>query len=644
MDAKISWNDTEEEVFYDVLEADSLDKLSTYLSVCEDFAGFSRKFYSISPPVLSLTLPAGHADVAQVLIAVLDEIYAIGGRIHNLNLRSLKWALPVCLHVAKLAWQYSRTSNFLTLEGICRTDSHISACFPFLATSRSAACMCKSLDISGNKLRDTSLKAILEVLRRENRIVSLCLDGSDIGKASCAALCAWLRANNCSLRDLSVRDCGIFSSRPGSFQSSTSAEKLAAAISSTGGSRSPELRVVSLTSLRVGVIPSSVQAGGREILGRTIASLKANSALRTLALDGCVDLTESHVRDLGHMLTSPACNLVNLDLSYCSLKNEHVARLCHELHVGSRCISLNLAGNSFSDLAPLLPLVRGRLRLLNLSGNKFSSEADRPTPQDMPPYSTAEFTVARARYVAALNLQLHRFLDQVARSRCLKHLNLDNCQLTATNIVVLFSRLAMMWSHCPSSSNSTYARKKNDGRAIVGAGETSLSFLSLNHNGLGIRGVGFMATLLTQYHACHNLRHICLQKTLGGIAYKSLLQEFLAVDRRVGTIELSADDLGRADETLAAAAARGYMPDAVDDHNSIAGRHTEPPEMPVPLLHFCNEPQPVITTASAPLYKKLAVISAMRHPKSGRLSLPSDCIYTILQYMRTPVERRITVV
>jgi len=662
-DANISWSDAEGEVFYEVLEADSLEKLSTYLSVCEEFAAFSRTHYSISPPVLSLTIPTGgHADVAQVLLAILDNIYASGGRVYNLNMRSHKWALPVCQHVAKLAHQYSRSCNFLTLEGICRTDSHISTCFPSSTSSgsigKSVAYACKSLDVSGNKLRDPSLKAVLEVLLRENRVTSLCLDGCDVGNASCSVLYDWLRKDDCSLRDLSLRDCGIFSSRPGSFQSSTSAEKLAAAISgaNAGGSLGHGSRPTSaststrLTSLVFGVIPNSVKAGGGEILGRTIALLKGNSALRTLALDGCVDLAEDHVRDLGDMLTSTACNLVNLDLSYCRLNNQHIARLCQELHVGSRCISLNLAGNSFSDLSPLLPLVRDRLRLLNLSGNKFFSDAVRPTQQDVPPYLTEEdWSIARARYFAALNLQLHRFLDRVAQSHCLKHLNLDNCQLSSTNITVLFTRLAMCWMLCPSPSASTnmsnkYSKKNNAGRAIMGAGETSLSHLSLNNNGLGIRGIGYIASVLTKHHACHNLRHLGLQKTLGGIAYKSLLQEFLSVDRRVLTVVLSSDDLLRADDTLALAAVAG--PEAIDQHNNIVGGHTglpEMPEMPLSLLHICNEKQPRITTVSVPLYKKLAIISAMRNQKTGRLRLPSDCIYTILQFMRSSIERRIQV-
>ena len=646
LDAKIGWNDTAEEVFYDVLEASSMDQLSTYLAICESFEHFSKKCYAISPPVLSLHFPAGHADVAQVLLAVLTDIYKYGGRVYRLNMRCLKWGLPVCQHVAKLATQYSRKSQFLTLEGMCRTDSQVAACFPPVSArvrpTASVACMCTSLDVSGNKLRDSSLKVILEALKRENCIASLCLDGSDVGNAACTVLCAWLQSPQCSLRDLSVRDCGIFSCRPGSAQRSTNAEKIAEAISSGGGGSG------SLTSVIFGVVPSSIRAGGGAILARTIALLKGNSALRSLALDGCVDLAEEHVRHLGYMLTSTMSSLVNLDLSYCGMGNADLSRLCCELHgeSGSRCLSLNLAGNHFSDLTPLLSLVNNRLRLLNLSGNRFYSEATR----EVSPFPTEEEAErAAVRYTTARNLGLNQFLDGVARSHCLKHLNMDNCQLSPTNVMVLFTRLAMRWSLCPSPADAKKGKgnKKEggDGLAIIGAGETPLSYLSMNINPLGVRGIGFIATIMSRYCSCHNLRHMCLQKTLGGKSYKALLQDFLDVDRRLLALELSAEDLSRADEGLRGQLLLAAVPagSGAEGAAELAALPADT-EMPVMLASICEQPQPVITTVSVPMHKKLAIISALRLQRTGRLLLPSDCIYTILQFMRTPVRRRLKVV
>ena len=116
------------------------------------------------------------------------------------------------------------------------------------------------------------------------------------------------------------------------------------------------------------------------------------------------------------------------------------------------------------------------------------------------------------------------------------------------------------------------------------------------------------------------------------------------MDRRLLTLELSSEELSRADEILQ------HQPVSAERTSVSAGTvatveqaalHTELTET---LASICEEPQPVITTVSVSMHKKLAIISALRNQRTGRLLLPSDCIYMILLFMRTPVRRRIRVV
>jgi hypothetical protein len=126
--------------------------------------------------------------------------------------------------------------------------------------------------------------------------------------------------------------------------------------------------------------------------------------------------------------------------------------------------------------------------------------------------------LADSSIFAAHHATLYKFLTRCVQSPELKHLNLDNCYLESSAIIALFTQLALKWSKCEIKE---YDPSKNIDGSI------GLTYLSLNHNIIGNRGMNFIVDTLTRYYYCHSLRHMRICMTRSGLAHAKILKYFL---------------------------------------------------------------------------------------------------------------------
>ena len=610
----------------DVICANNLKEVLIYCRLCVTFSSFSEAHYKVNPPELSLKCGTQCDEPLSEWLAVIDKIYTHDGRICTVDTRNMKNSLSLLQHICQIALKHSRPIANLSLQGLCRTEAAIASCFlSYHSTSRkSIAGMCMRLDLSGNKLRDSQLSQILQVLQSENFVSILNVDGSDVGSASTAVLCDWLQSGICSLQEVSLGDTGVFALRPKAASSRTNAEKIAAAVGFLSKPIHRHIYSTKLKALHMGKVTND--GAGANVIGL----LKGNTELRRLSLTGssaALDLTAIH--HLSAMLNDVTHKLEYLNISKCNLGNTDVATLCQALRCTSKCLSLDLSTNAFSDLTPLLPLLPRQLRSLDLSDNRFNrddahvfdSQNEYVTNETLTP--VADEAMVASRRIAAQTIGLCRFLGQAARSRHLRQLRMDNCQIGASAIAVLFTQFAIIWNKAKDEHTS-----KTSVKSAPRDSYETLTHLSLNQNPLGKDGIAFMADVLIRFHQYHHLRYLGLRKTLGGVSYQKLLH-FMQQDRHVGMLELSAADLQSADQS---------------DMIAIQAREGEDAAYESSLLEYCQQPQPVVFWKPVALNVRFGLVSALRNQQTGQLCLPRDIIWYIFRFMRSPVHRVINVV
>jgi hypothetical protein len=355
----------------DVAEVSTFEDLQAYLAHCQDFLAYSSQHgYAISPKVAAITTATERRvskDESTLWEEGLWNAYSYGGRVHTLDLRGFS-GLRLVRRVTEFAAEYKRPIEKINLGGVCRNATHITICnFPILSS------ICINLNLSGNKLRDEYLKTILHACHTSNFVQVLNLDSCSVGDGSVAIICEWLRSSTCSLRVLSLRDTGIFSSRPGVRSTHMlGAEQICQAISNGG----------TIVELILGKIPGKKRILGRAndsfvcSLAKALQALRSNAQYRTLRAlvieDASVQLSPAMTTNMFQLH-----NLRNLSFVNSQLNDNDINVLCCSLLEillqftttiptnTSNSISLNLSGNNFYNLQPLFPLLlNNKLHLL----------------------------------------------------------------------------------------------------------------------------------------------------------------------------------------------------------------------------------------------------------------------------------------
>ncbi len=188
-----------------------VEGMVAYMDEVEQYKEFSNAHWNIAPPVLDIPFSFSfeYHEMDQ-LLDTIERLYAGGGSIGNVDLSHVKsneLVVRALSHIAKQAHLFTRGCQHISLACKLRSQSTISALF---GSDHPIGLITKSLDLSGCKLRDQLLADILLKLLRGNKVESLNLDDNVIGENACTSLRTWLSHKECSLRRLSVRNCGLF--------------------------------------------------------------------------------------------------------------------------------------------------------------------------------------------------------------------------------------------------------------------------------------------------------------------------------------------------------------------------------------------------------------------------------------------------
>ena len=207
--------------------AHSLQEVEQYAAEVERVHCCSSTHWDIAIPALRLH-PDKKSDTAaadlECLLSSIDKLYACGGSVTSVDCSAMSAALAtiVLARISSLHEQQNqkqtKSVSFISFRGMLRTQSAVSSIFD---GDCSVAVLAKSVDLSGNKLRDQVIAHAIERLMDKNIVEELNLDDNVIGSRSCALLCRWLRSGDkeggrgggkgvCSLKKLSVRNTGLF--------------------------------------------------------------------------------------------------------------------------------------------------------------------------------------------------------------------------------------------------------------------------------------------------------------------------------------------------------------------------------------------------------------------------------------------------
>ncbi|KAM9481441.1 uncharacterized protein Hap1MRO34_009147 [Clarias gariepinus] len=246
----------------------------------------------------------------------------------------------------------------LSKLGLCKCSLTEGDC----AAVVSALCLnpshLKDLDLSENKIGDTGVKRLSDLLQNTNcTLEKLKLNNCNLTEESCSALAGALRLKSCSVRELelsnnSLRDSGV--------------SQL------SDGLKSPDCN---LEILRLNTC--DLEEESCSVLAEVLKS--KNSHLRELELSNN-SLRDSGVSQLSAGLKNKQCKLRTLRLCECSVTAEGCAALTTALGENpSHLIELDLSGNNAGDsgikqISNLLQNSHCVLQTLRVSDNNITEE------------------------------------------------------------------------------------------------------------------------------------------------------------------------------------------------------------------------------------------------------------------------------
>jgi len=176
--------------------ASTLGEVVEYLEDVERVAAFCSSHWHIHRPGLALRLNKNEgswdmSDGGECLLEKIDTIYRSGGFISSVDCQLMNSEIAILI-VARISAQsalYDRQmkTKSVSFNGVLRTQSSFSSVFED-EDDNSLALRTKSLDLSGNKLRDQILAVGIRKLMDKNRVESLDLDDNVIGSRSSALL------------------------------------------------------------------------------------------------------------------------------------------------------------------------------------------------------------------------------------------------------------------------------------------------------------------------------------------------------------------------------------------------------------------------------------------------------------------------